>query len=231
VWVSREPSGQSRRGDVDVVRTGTGSPRRASIRGACRSIRPWRSADTDTAWNQAGPGEQDLYAKTLLQEQGFDGLPHVVSLKQLDLYVQAGEVEVFRGVSAKAHAAQLRTGELYVGRGGLGGGIFASDGADGYLVARAYAQDPGGVVLRMSVKRGARIVDLAELRRQIRADLARGGPTAHVTRRPDALTTLTYYPGTYAAYLGYDAVVDHETAVWLILNRTALRIQEEDLAP
>ncbi len=43
-------------------------------------------------------------------------------MRALDEYVQGGEVELFRGVSSREYASQLRSGELYVGHGKLGGG-------------------------------------------------------------------------------------------------------------
>jgi hypothetical protein len=35
--------------------------------------------------------------------------------------------------------------------------------------------------------------------------------------------------GRYAAYLGYDGLHDPEVAMYVVLNRTAVRVQEEDL--
>jgi hypothetical protein len=182
---------------------------------------------------RAGPGEEDVYTKALLQEQGFDGLPQVVTRRQLDAYVAAAEPELYRGIAggaASAYAKELREGNLFIGHGAMGGGVFAAGGTRGLQVARNYAEDPGSVVVRMAVKRGARVVELGALVRQMAAERA-GGPAPHATREPGARATLTLVPSVYAAYLGYDVVVDRRFEVWLVLNRTALRIQDKVLPP
>lgn len=84
-------------------------------------------------------------------------------MRALDEYVQGGEVELFRGVSSREYASQLRSGELYVGHGKLGGGIYAAGGTDAQSHAAEFAQDPGSVIMRLAVKHGARIADLDEL--------------------------------------------------------------------
>jgi hypothetical protein len=175
---------------------------------------------------------EDLYAKALIQEQGFDGLPHVVSAAELDRYVVSGEPELFRGVSAARHAEQLRSGEVFVGRGGLGGGIYAAGGPDGFHHAAAYAQDADGVVLRMTVRMGARIAALDELEAAARRERAAAPPGGRVSgaSRAAAWARLARV-GLYATHLGYDGVVHHQAGVWLLVNRTALRIQREDLRP
>jgi hypothetical protein len=172
---------------------------------------------------------EDLYTKALLQEQGFDGLPDVVPAAVLDRHVQAGELELFRGVTLRAHADQLRYGELFVGRGTFGGGIYAAGGPDGRQHAAEYAQDPGGALIRMSLKPDATIANARLLTHQmwdIRQSLTSRGPAREAARV--AQWVLTERASVYAAYLGYDGLVEPETGVWLILNRTALRVQRED---
>ena len=71
----------------------------------------------------SGPEGEYAFMKALIREQGFDGPPHVLSQAELDTHVRAGEAELFRGVSAALYAEQLRTGDLYVGQGGMGGGM------------------------------------------------------------------------------------------------------------
>jgi hypothetical protein len=188
----------------------------------------------------------------VLREQGFDGLPHIVSRRELDGYVAAGEVELFRGVREVRHADQLRHGELFVGRGALGGGIYAAGGPDAKDVARVYAEGGPGAILRMTVKAGARIAEARVLAgraeqewrrrlsrlsarevRAIREAFDRSGRAGMIeaaalyNERRLALEALYGNLGRYAAYQGYDAILLEEVQTWLILNRTALRIQTE----
>lgn len=164
---------------------------------------------------------EHLYAKSLIREQGFDGPPYVVSRRQLDAFVEAGERELYRGIAgprAAEYAKQLRTSRMWVGRGGLGGGIFAAIGPDARTHAAEYAQDVGSVLVRMTFKAGARLVELVELQRLLRVQAGRTLPA-------DILQ------GLLGGYLGYDGIVDLDEGVVLVLNRTALRIQREDLSP
>jgi hypothetical protein len=164
---------------------------------------------------------EQLYAKSLIHEQGFDGPPHVVWRRQLDTFVEAGERELYRGIvgeTAAEYAEQLRTGPMWVGRGGLGGGIFAAIGPDARAHAAEYAQDAGSVLVRMTLKAAARLAELEELQRLLRVQAGRTLPA-------DMLE------GLLGCYLGYDGIVDPSEGVVLVLNRTALRVQREDLSP
>jgi hypothetical protein len=103
-----------------------------------------------------------LYTKAVIQEQGFDGLPHVVSSRGLDRYVAGGEVELFRGVTDARFAEQLRIGDFFVGRGGELNGMYAAAGPHALAIARQYAGS-GGTIIRMTLKRQARVIRWAEV--------------------------------------------------------------------
>jgi hypothetical protein len=198
---------------------------------------------------------EDLYTKAILREQGFDGLPQVVSREEVDGYVAAGEIEVFRGLSDRRYADQLRFGELFVGRGSLGGGIYtAGGGPDAFQLATDLAEGQDAVVVRMSIKERAQVGDADELAalaletrarelgrldaelaqaiqratRQARSALIPGIEVEFGLRRAAVEAEYTNL-GRYAAYLGYDVVHERESGYYLVLNRTCLRIQEEDI--
>jgi hypothetical protein len=66
---------------------------------------------------------------------------------------------------------------------------------------------------------------MLQKRRTVPARAARG------TLSWDAVWAQMEDVSSYAAYLGYDGVVGWQSGVRLMLNRTALRIQDRDLAP
>lgn len=168
-----------------------------------------------------------LYTKAVVQEQGFDGPPHVVTRRQLDGYVDRGEIELFRGVTEARFADQLRFGEFFVGRGGVLDGVYAAAGPHALAVARAYAARGDGTIVRMTLKHGARVIDWRDVE-QSSAPQYR----TMVTVPPDVARALYNEPGPLSAYLGFDAVhvVDYpETDHYVVLNRTALRVQREDM--
>jgi hypothetical protein len=112
--------------------------------------------------------KQDRYTKEIIREQGFGGKPHVVSRPELDRYVADGETEIFRGLTsddagaASEYADQFRDGDLFVGRGGFGNGVYTTVEL---AVAREFAGDTRGCILRMAIKKHARIGDYDEIRR------------------------------------------------------------------
>jgi hypothetical protein len=173
--------------------------------------------------DQSSP--EALYTKAAIQEQGFDGPPHVVSQRELNTYAAAGEVELYRGVTDRRFAEQLRIGDFFVGRGGILDRLFAAAGRDALPVAREYAARGDGTIIRMTLKREARIIDAPELEATARSDYQ------SVDRRAELVWLLYTQLGAYAAYLGYDAVhiVDFpDTDYYVVLNRTALRVQREN---
>ncbi len=84
--------------------------------------------------------QADWFLRELARDQGFDGLPEVVTSKQMDEYVANGERELFRGLDSYGMkgktgenlAEQLRSGDMYVGTGLFGNGIYVAYGVDKY---------------------------------------------------------------------------------------------------
>jgi len=203
-----------------------------------------------TRLDPAPDSPEDLYVKALIHEQGFDGLPHVVSRRVLDDYVAAAECELFRGLSAAWQADAFRDGEFFVGRGAYSGGANTVAGANALVIARDYAR--GGVVIRLSLKAHARVADFDELadwsfhereralgevqRDEQRALLeaqARTDDIEAVQREYRAVREALYAKhddiGWLAAYLGCDAIHVADEDYYIVLNRTAVRVQQENL--
>jgi hypothetical protein len=194
---------------------------------------------------------EDLYLRAIIEEQGFDGLPHVVPRRMLDAYVAAGEIELLHGVARPEHADQFRGGRFFVGRGVYRGGANAVASPDALAVARTYAD--GGVILRISLKAGVRIADYDEMTERAFAGREQqmrrsqmdeqqaitaiedgdGTATASVQARYRAAREALHAQyddiGRLAAYLGYDVVYVADRDYYCILNRTAVRVQMEDI--
>jgi hypothetical protein len=195
---------------------------------------------------------EDLYLRALIEEQGFDGLPHVLPARDLERYVRAGERELFRGVARPEHARAFRQGRFFVGRGVYAGGANAAAGPRALAIAREYAG--GGVILRLMLKAGAQVADFEELdgfayhrrgealaeieaaeEREIAAARAAGrlGTAEEIRSRHHAGRPLVHAQyddiGRLATYLGYDAVHAADPDFYAVLDRTAVRVQLEDL--
>jgi hypothetical protein len=129
-------------------------------------------------------------------------------------------VEVYRGVTEARFAEALRIGDFFVGRGGEVDGMYCAAGPQALAVARRHASGGSGVIVRMTLKRGARIVNWHELER-----LEVTGIDQMVGRSGGARLLYNDFDRV-AAFLGYDAVhiVDFpDIDQFVVLDRTALR--------
>ena len=193
-------------------------------------------------------GEPDPALGEIVKLQGFDGLPEVISRDEMDRRVASGWSEVWRGleeyrvresdqagsrtrvVSAVDNAEQYRSGPYYPGVGVFGSGTYASvdpQTALAYVsgpLGEDYASTPG--IVRIALRPDARVIDFDDLLEQY--------PDLDVPRRPGQRGVLQD-AGRLAAALGYDAIGaqprnanyrDGRIMYWVILNRTAVAVQE-----
>ena len=148
--------------------TGTPTPRaqEMSVRAAMRAY------TTGTDDQMTGDGRLGaLYAA-----QGYNAKPDVLTRSQIDAYVKAGEVEVFRGTTTRdnpdAYSESYRSApEHYPGYGTYGNGTYT---AEDYRMAQGYAGGAGsgiGTVLRMTIKADAKIGDYNQLSNDRRTGL------------------------------------------------------------
>lgn len=157
--------------------------------------------------------------------QGFDGLPQVGSRADLDAAVEAGWLEVWRGVmgsktkSAADINAELRTGAYRPGKGMYGNGYYTSTRRNTGETYRGrdpktdFPANPNAVdfeeadfegeilpdsLLRIAIDPNARIIDLEDLQQQMEA--------ASLDAFHPAIRTVLSDPGRFAAAAGYDAI-------------------------
>lgn len=195
-------------------------------------------------------GQGDGYLREILRDQGFDGLPHVVD--DLSPYVQAGEIEIWRGVDRQEYAEQFRSGEVFAGTGVYGNGTYTAMTSD---VAKIFAH--GGPIMRMAIKKDAKFADHKQLEKEAsdsyykRLDEImderdrRFEATRNIANREEALKiraeakewakrednkvrVQTSDLGRFAVLRGYDGIhVDQGGTgdYYVILNRTAVRVE------
>jgi hypothetical protein len=193
------------------------------------------------------PDGENLYLKNVLNEQGFNGKPRVVSASEYQKAIDSGATPLYRGVAGDTptqvdeFVGQLITGETpYVGRGMFGDGTYFTNTP---TTALKFAKEDRvgnpinfGKTIDAALAPEARIIDLED----VQAEFMR---TSNMT---EAQKDLYYsYPqdfyedaSMWAATRGYDAiriknpVVNWETQEALpdiytiVLNRTALIVKE-----
>lgn len=170
---------------------------------------------------------QDYALKAILQEQGFDGKPTVVDKETLDKMVESGQVtEMFRGVYSSEQVEQFRTGELYVGIGGMGNGTYAAFGKEGRDEAMGYAKNED-TLIRFGLRSDARTIVLKNLRKDMLDNESKFRQKKELIDKVSKTVESQFFdPGKVAASLGYDAILDKEGGIAVILNRTALVVQK-----
>ena len=86
------------------------------------------------------------------------GKANVVSKSDLDTHIKASKKkELYRGVPHKDHAKQFETGELRIGKGAYGPGIYVGYGYNGRETAGKAAGDEGHLA-RMALSDNARVI-------------------------------------------------------------------------
>lgn len=111
-------------------------------------------------------GGQDLVLESLAKEQGFDGLPQIVSKAEFAKYEKAGERVMFRGINGpKAYTDQFKYGKLYSGTGVAGNGTYMAIGKEAKAMATAYAHTPRpeGQVIKMLLRKNAKVISVKDI--------------------------------------------------------------------
>jgi len=131
-------------------------------------------------WDDGPMDVRVRHIETIAAEQGFDGLPTVVSDAAFDAIEAANTHTLYRGVMDKAGYENLMSGEYWGGKGIYGNGMYFAirenygDSGFGKATARSYAGERG-YVMRAKLDPKAKIVtknDLAGIRREMLNALA-----------------------------------------------------------
>ena len=170
----------------------------------------------------------DWFLRELARAQGFDGLPHIVSKQEMDNYIASGEQELFRGLDSygvqgktgEDLAQQFRSGDMYVGKGIFGNGIYVAYSSDKYDAQEYSGVEIEGAIVRLSLKKDAKVISYDKLLEKKNKDVLK----AYIELED---------PGHYAAFKGYDVIdvgaTKNRPKYMVVLNRTALRVQDESI--
>ena len=210
-----------------------------------------------TIWNGATQRYEEAFKytgddrlKAILQAQGFTAKPTVLSADDFAVLEQLGTPIIHRGLTATSTKSvdqmikEFKDGEMYVGTGVAGNGVYA--GTDLNYVIK-YAGDNPDNVMTMALSPQAKVIDMEDAKNGAKAasnafyDKAFKRPynNPEMGKFVDSFGDLTEEqarqlgilfrdPGRYAAINGYDALkhVDEDGGVFVILNRGAVRVKE-----
>ena len=201
------------------------------------------------------------YTAATAMAQGFDGPPVVGDDDDIDDALEAGGVELWRGIggdrdpsTAVSYVDALRRGPAYYGYGIYGNGIYAGDqrviameyGAGNRFGAHSSVDH--GALVRMALRPGARVIEYSQAKAAHDAWIQQRANETTGMGREEAIAHIGYARqfidlGAWAALMGFDAIYadearhagsSHDTSRhWAILNRTMLVVGDDhvDLPP
>lgn len=183
---------------------------------------------------------QNIYLKNILQAQGFNGKPKVVSAQEYKKYVDEGAVPIYRGISSNKKAEPgafieqyLRGDDPFVGKGMFGDGTYFASTRD---VAESFAKTNikgqklrYGEVIDGVLNPQAKVVNIE--------DITRLSAQLFGNNKYDFAQDFYDDSSAIAAALGYDAIrIPTPVIKWgeppigsdyyIILNRTAVIVKE-----
>jgi SPP1 gp7 family putative phage head morphogenesis protein len=193
------------------------------------------------------PEGENLYLKKVLDEQGFNGKPRVVSAEEYKKALDSGAMPLHRGVAGDTaeqvdqFVGQLLTGDTpYIGRGLFGDGTYF---ADSPATALKFAKEdrvgnpiPFGKTVEAALDPRAKIAYLED----IEAEFQRTGLMTPAQKELYYSYPQDFYESAsmWATANGYDAIrIKNPVVNWttreqvpdtytIVLNRTALIIKE-----
>lgn len=168
----------------------------------------------------SGLGTEDEILKAIIQTQDFDKKPQVVNSEKLKELVNDGCLGFARGMKVGYGAEQYKTGEMYVGRGVHGSGVYVAcyselkDEEQAISTANRYATDrntgnQGSVIIGV-ISKDAKIISKSQLIK-IREELC--------SKWDDKLKMCFANNGKLAAALGYDVIDCENDSYYIVLNR------------
>jgi hypothetical protein len=190
-----------------------------------------------SSYNRDG---QNLYLKNILEVQGFNGKPMVVSAEEYAKYVQQGALPIYRGVAGtrKAQPGEyvkqfLEGNDPFVGKGMFGDGTYfanAREVAEEFSKVNVRGQKLRyGAVIDGALHPQAKIIDLA--------DVTEAAKQIFGDKKYEFAQDFYDDTSAVAAALGYDAIRIAKPPVrfgekpleidyYIILNRTAVIVKE-----
>jgi len=119
--------------------------------------------DPDYLSQQLNASHGDIVLQDMAKEVGFDKKPTLLSKEEMDAYIQQGNRELLRGIAgregkAEKYVEQFKTGEYFAGKGVYGNGTYTAYGEDRMEVAKQFADGVEKNILRMALKKDAKII-------------------------------------------------------------------------
>lgn len=163
-------------------------------------------------------GEEDKLFKKLIVENGADGLPQHISQSTFDKLKENGSKVYYRDVKEQKFIDQFINGDLFIGQGVNGNGIYISDN---YKYSLRYGGYNADNVVSILIDDKAKVIRMDVLKKEIDEFLTYAKKNFS-KEDYDVISQFVKDSSKFAFLKGYD-IIDL-LANKIVLNRTVLKV-------
>ena len=167
-------------------------------------------------------GDEDNILKDIMDEVGASGLPKSISEDEFNVLIEKGQQALYRGVTDEKFVKEFLEGNVFVGLGVNGSGIYTSSSRK---YALRYANEIDDNVMKMLIDDKAKIIPIDKLYKD-KKSFIKYIESKFSGKEKDKIFKIIANNGKFAILNGYD-VIDFGMHK-LVLNRTVLKVVRYD---
>ena len=167
-------------------------------------------------------GDEDNILKDIMDEVGASGLPKSISEDEFNVLIEKGQQALYRGVTDEKFVKEFLEGNVFVGLGVNGSGIYTSSSRK---YALRYANEIDDNVMKMLIDDKAKIIPIDKLYKD-KKSFIKYIESKFSGKKKDKIFKIIANNGKFAILNGYD-VIDFGMHK-LVLNRTVLKVVRYD---
>lgn len=167
-------------------------------------------------------GDEDNILKDIMDEVGASGLPKSISEDEFNVLIEKGQQALYRGVTDEKFVKEFLEGNVFVGLGVNGSGIYTSSSRK---YALRYANEIDDNVMKMLIDDKAKIIPIDKLYKD-KKSFIKYTESKFSGKEKDKIFKIIANNGKFAILNGYD-VIDFGMHK-LVLNRTVLKVVRYD---
>lgn len=167
-------------------------------------------------------GDEDNILKDIMDEVGASGLPKSISEDEFNVLIEKGQQALYRGVNDEKFVKEFLEGNVFVGLGVNGSGIYTSSSRK---YALRYANEIDDNVMKMLIDDKAKIIPIDKLYKD-KKSFIKYIESKFNGKKKDKIFKIIANNGKFAILNGYD-VIDFGMHK-LVLNRTVLKVVRYD---
>ena len=174
-------------------------------------------------------GEPDYILKDIVKRRGWTGTPQKLDDDALAKALSNGGTIIHRGVSKPEHVEQFYNGDLWIGQGNFGNGIYVSpDEGEAEMFGRSLIM--GVVDKTMNFAPESLEKEFEQYKDELykqREEIRKNGRIKQLSKHDKLIALMDDY-GKYVALKGYDGYKNLQGKNWVILNRSKIKVRKDN---